>query len=151
MKPRRKPKGGVARTSEGLDNTTQQYLNALHRRDSFKLALGTELSNLAELDEALDAAEHECTLQAQRHLTGAKSSLVHNGVKLSRSKKNSRVVSAAELLRMYPKLRSVEGLFKVILGPFDRVAASGAYDAEVIAKAVKTETSFKYHVEKHQE
>ena len=141
----------MARTSEGLDNTTQQYLNALKRRDSFKLALGPKLAQLAELEEALDAAEHECALQAQRHLTGTKSSLTHNGVKLSRSKKNSRVVSAEALLKRYPKLRSVEGLFKVILGPFDKVVASGAYDADVVAAAVKTETSFKYHVEKHQE
>ena len=151
MKPRRRAKGGVERTSVGLETSAANYLTALERRDKLYQHLGPDLAALAELQEALDAAEHECALHAQRHLTGTKNSLVKAGVKLTRSKKSSRVVSAEKLLGKFPNLHLVNGLFKVMLGPFDRVAASGAYDADTIAWAVKIETSFKYHVEKHQE
>lgn len=148
MKSKRRVKGGVKRTADGLEDIASKYLRALERRDSFQTALGPELAKLAELQEVLDAAEHDCLLQAQRHLTGTKNSLTKAGITLSRSKKNSRVVSAESLLGKFPKLRRVEGLFKVMLGPFDKVAASGAYNAKQIAAVVQTETSFKYHVQK---
>ena len=136
------------RTSVGLQSAAAQYLKALDRRDRFRDGLAEKLGQLAELQEALDAAEHECALQAQRHLTGTKTSLVESGVKLTRSSKSSRVVSAEKLLRKFPKLHRVNGLFRVMLGPFDKVAASGAYNSDDIAATVQTETSFKYHVQK---
>ena len=148
MKPRRKAKGGVQRNTKGLESAAKAYVEALDRRDRFRADMADKLAQLAELDEVLDAATQECALQAQRHLTGRTTTVSAAGAKFTRTQKNSRVISAEKLLGRYPKLHLVNGLFKVVAGSFDKVAASGAYDADVLADAVHTDTTFHYHVQK---
>ena len=149
MKARAKIKGGVVRNTAALGRAAAEYVLAFDRFTRFESYMSDQLTLLAELQEALDAAELECGHQAARHLT-RKSSIVEGGVKFSRSTKNTRVVDARALIRAFPEVYKVDGLLKVMLGPFDKVTASGAYDPEQLGEAVSTQTSFKYHVQKEE-
>lgn len=147
MKARRKVKGGVDRNTNAIERHAVQYLKALDRLTEFKEALSDELSQLAELQAALNDVELECTVESSKHLRH-KTSMTIAGVKFSRSTQNSRSVDAESLLEAFPELRKVKGLFKVILGPFDKVTASGAFDTRTLAVSMKNEASFRYHVQK---
>lgn len=148
LKPRvKKPKGAVVRTDTLLRRSTVAFAKAKERLDEYELQIADQLAVQSQLQEELASAETACVFEAEKHLTEKKSSVVVGKVKLSRSAKNNRAVDPVKLLGAIPQLYKVDGLFRVVLGAYDKVVASGAYNAGKLSKPLSTEISFRYHVQ----
>ncbi len=142
----KKPKGAVVRKDTPLRRAAMAYERAQVRLSEYESEIAAQIMTLTALQEELATAETECVIEAEKHLT-KKKSVVVGRVQFSRSTKNARVVDSVKLLGLLPKLHKVDGLFKVVLGVYDKTVASGAFNADKLGRPLSTETSFKYHVQ----